>query len=78
MSSFEQYYYKNVGLKIRAIRLKNNMTQERLSELISKNDKYIGHVERCERKISQKVLIQLLELFKISPAEFFNFENYKF
>ena len=78
MSSFQEYYYKNVGNRIRMLRIQHGLTQEQLSELLLKNDKYIGHIERCERKISQKILIQILELFKISPSDFFNFEKYNF
>lgn len=49
MSSFEEYYYRN-----------------------------IGYIERCERKISNKVLIKILEMWEIQPSEFFSFsDNYK-
>ena len=50
MSSFEDYYYKNIAEQIRKYRLKNGLTQEELSDMLSKNLKYIGHIERCERK----------------------------
>ena len=79
MSSFEEYYYKNIGKKIRHYRLKLNYTQENLSQILGLNEKYIGHVERFERQISNKVLASLLKLFKIQPSEFFDFEEkYKF
>ena len=79
MSSFEEYYYRNIGKKIRQYRLKFNYTQEGLSQLLGLNEKYIGHVERFERYISNKVLISLLNIFKIQPSDFFDFEEkYKF
>lgn len=79
MSSFEEYYYKNIGKKIRQYRLKNNYTQERLSQILGVNEKYIGHVERFERRISNKVLALMLTVFKVQPSDFFNFEEkYKF
>lgn len=56
MSSFEDYYYKNIAEQIRKYRLKNGLTQEELSDMLSKNLKYIGHIERCERKISNTVV----------------------
>lgn len=75
MSTFEQYFYQQIGLKIRKYRQLRGLTQEQLSELLGLNYKYIGHVERCERNISNKVLIQLLELFRITPQEFFDFDK---
>lgn len=73
MSSFEDYYYKNIAEQIRKYRLKNALTQEELSDMLSKNLKYIGHIERCERKISNTVIIKLLETLKIQPSEFYSF-----
>ncbi len=75
MSSFEEYYYKNVGKQVRKYRLAAGYTQEELSEILSKNDKYIGHIERCERKISTKVMVKLFDILKIQPSEFFAFET---
>lgn len=73
MSTFTDEFYQNIAIKIRFYRIKNGFTQEQLSEMISKNLKYIGHVERCERKISLTMLIKIIEIFKIKPKEFFNF-----
>lgn len=79
MSSFEEYYYKNIGKKVRCYRLSANYTQEQLSERLGVNQKYIGHIERCERFVSNKVLVKLLKTLKIQPKEFFDFdEEYKF
>lgn len=75
MSSFEEYFYKNIALQIRKYRIQKGFTQEQLSEMLSKNLKYIGHVERCERKISNTVIIKLLELLQIQPSEFYAFET---
>lgn len=75
MSRFSKHVYKQIGLKIRAYRQKFGYTQEELSELLGVNYKYIGHVERCERQISLKVLTKIMELFKIQPVEFFSFED---
>lgn len=78
MSSFEDYFHKNIAKQIRKYRTIKGLTQEQLSELLNKNTKYIGHVERCERKISNKILVRLMDLLKIQPAEFYSFEeNYK-
>lgn len=73
MSSFEEYFYRGIAYKIRKLREEKQLTQEQLSEMLSKNDKYIGHIERCERKISNSTLIQLLDMWKIQPKDFYSF-----
>lgn len=75
MSSFEDYFYKEIGNKIRHYRKLNGLTQEKLSELLDLNDKYIGHIERGERKISIQKLIHLIEFFHINPKDFFTFNK---
>lgn len=78
MSSFEDYFYKNIAKQVRKYRLERGYTQEKLSEILSKYSKYIGHIERCERKISNTMLIKLLEILKVQPVEFYSFnEQYK-
>lgn len=75
MSSFKKFYYRNIGKKVRFYRKKYGYTQEQLSDILDLNLKYIGHIERSERCISNKVLIKLLELFKVQPVEFFDFDE---
>lgn len=75
MSSFEIYFYTNIAKKVRYYRKKNRLTQEQLSEMLGLNLKYIGHVERCERRISNTTLIKLFILLKIQPEEFYKFDN---
>lgn len=75
MSSFENYFYENIAKKVKKYRLEHGLTQEELSEMLSKNIKYIGHIERCERQISNKAIIEFLDLLKIQPSEFYSFPN---
>lgn len=75
MSCFEKYFYVHIGNKLRKYRLDNNLTQEELAELLGLNLKYIGHIERQERKISLKVLLKIIQFFKIQPEDFFKFDN---
>lgn len=75
MSSFQKYFYLQVGYRIRYYRLLRGLTQEELSQILELNEKYIGHVERCERYISCKVLIKLMNYFNINPTEFFDFDK---
>lgn len=71
MSSYSDEVYKNIGVNLRQIRTKNGISQEKLSEILDVNSKFIGHVERFERYISLKRLIQLAEYFKVDVDYFF-------
>lgn len=75
MSNFKDFYFSNIGKKVRYYREKLGYTQEQLSKLVGKNEKYIGHIERYERNISNRILIKLFEIFKVQPEEFFKFDN---
>ena len=76
---FEKNAYIAIGKNIRKYRQERGISQEKLSELLNANSKFVGHVERFERYISNKVLISLLNIFQIQPSEFFDFEEkYKF
>ena len=71
MSSFEEETYRTIGRNLRKFRQANNISQEKLSEILDVNSKFIGHVERFERYISLKRLIELAEYFKIPVKKFF-------
>lgn len=61
--SIENYdNYLAIGQNIRKYRLEKGLSQEKLSELLDANSKFVGHVERMERKIS---LTKLIEISKI-------------
>ncbi len=66
--NYESNIYRNIGLNIRKYRLIKGFSQEKLSELLDAISKFIGHVERCERCISLKKLIQLSKILEI-PLE---------
>ena len=71
--SFEQETYINLGKNIRKYRLEKSISQEKLSELLDANPKFIGHVERVERFISLKKLIQLSSILDVSLSDLFKF-----
>lgn len=72
---FEKEIYYKLGKNIKKYRLKRNLSQEKLSELLDANSKYIGHVERVERFISLKKLIQLSAILDTSLHALFDFNN---
>ena len=71
MSCFQEYVYRTIGKNLRKYRKEAGLSQEKLSEILDVNSKFIGHVERFERYISLKKLIQLAEFFMIDIKDFF-------
>ena len=65
MSSIQDETYKTIGKNLKKYRLKANLSQEKLSEILNVNSKFIGHVERFERYISLKKLIEITEYFNV-------------
>ena len=72
MSSLREQTYRTIGKNVRKYRQLANISQEKLSEILDANSKFIGHVERFERYISLKKLIELAEYFNIPVKNFFD------
>ena len=70
----QQYYeqYKKIGLKISYYRKCKGLTQEQLSEIISKDTSFIGAVEapNVNRAISLDTLFDLSEALEVLPYKF--------
>lgn len=71
MSSLQEQTYRTIGNNVRKYRLSANISQEKLSEILDANSKFIGHVERFERYISLKKLIQIAQYFNVPVKSFF-------
>ena len=65
MSSIQEETYRTIGKNVKKYRLAANISQEKLSEILNVNSKFIGHVERFERFISLKKLIEIAEYFDV-------------
>ncbi len=72
MSSIQEETYKTIGKNVRKYRQSANISQEKLSEILDVNSKFIGHVERFERYISLKKLIEIAEYFNVPVKNFFD------
>ena len=72
MSSLKEETYRTIGKNVRKYRQLANISQEKLSEILDVNSKFIGHVERFERYISLKKLIEIAEYFNIPVKKFFD------
>lgn len=73
--NFERKIYENIGKNVRKYRLVKGLSQEKLSEMLDANSKFIGHVERVERYISLKKLIQVSKLLDVSLELLVKFEK---
>jgi transcriptional regulator with XRE-family HTH domain len=71
MSSIKEDTYRTIGKNVRKYRQLANISQEKLSEILDVNSKFIGHVERFERFISLKKLIEIAEYFNVPVKSFF-------
>lgn len=72
---FEKEVYINIGKNIRKYRIGRGLSQEKLSDLLEANSKFVGHVERFERYISLKKLIQISQILNIPIKLFFETDN---
>lgn len=70
-SNLQDEIYKTIGKNVKKYRLQANISQEKLSEILEVNSKYIGHVERFERFISLKKIIEIAQYFDVPVKNFF-------
>jgi len=73
--SFEEDVYIKLGKNIRKYRLAKGLSQEKLSEMLDVNSKFIGHVERVERYISLQKLIRLSQILTVPLNFLFDFQD---
>ena len=57
--------YKDLGRRIRMLRQKQHMTQERLAEEIDMSSSFLGHIERGTRIASLETLVKVCNLYII-------------
>jgi transcriptional regulator with XRE-family HTH domain len=66
---------KLFGRRVRAIRKAARITQERIAEQAQINPKYLGELERGEKKPSFDALLAIAKALHVSPAIFFHFDK---
>lgn len=67
----DKKFLKKIGLKIREIRLMNDLSQEELSFMCNLDRTYVGSVERGERNISILNLKKIANALKIEINKIF-------
>lgn len=58
--------YKEIGKRIRAERRRQELTQEKLSEMADISESFLGHVERGGRILSVETLAKLANALNLS------------
>ncbi|RKL69153.1 hypothetical protein CR203_03735 [Salipaludibacillus neizhouensis] len=62
---------KEIGFKIKTLRLENKMTQEELGKRLGVSDAYISHMESGRRKISIDFLEVIADILEVTLPYFF-------
>ncbi|MEM5566639.1 helix-turn-helix transcriptional regulator [Psychroserpens sp. AS72] len=70
-----KFILKEFGLRIRELRTKENLSQEKLSFITGFHRTYIGMIERGERNISLTNIAVFSKAFELEISELLNFEN---
>ena len=64
---------KLLGNRIRELRKRANINQEKLAELIKKTRNYVGMVERAEINLPSSVIFDIAHALNVEPKIFFEF-----
>jgi DNA-binding XRE family transcriptional regulator len=56
-----------IGRRVREARLKANLTQECLAELVGVHWKTVGHIERGSYPVALTIFVRLSQFLEISP-----------
>ena len=66
---------KMFGRRVRAIRKAAKATQEKVAEASHLNSKYLGEIERGEKRPSFEAILSLAKALNVSPENFFKFDK---
>jgi len=67
----QEDYYKIISSNVKALRIRNKLSQERFAEIIGCSREYVSRLENNREKISLALLLKISKLFKITPQTFF-------
>jgi transcriptional regulator with XRE-family HTH domain len=66
---------KLFGKRVRAVRKAAKVTQEKAAEKARLNPKYLGQIERGEKRPSFDAILALAKALNVSPATFFQMDQ---
>ena len=59
--------YNKIGIRIKDVRLKQNISQEKLAELINMSKEHVSHIECGTTKLSLLALVKICNSLEITP-----------
>lgn len=68
---------KNIGKRIKEIRKKRGLSQERLAELVDIEQNTLSYIETGNNFCSSDTLEKIITALDIEPQELFDFGHYK-
>jgi len=75
MDISEESFILNLGIHLRQLREKKNMSQQDLANDSSVPKSQIARIERAEINTTVKTLIKIANALEIEPKELLNFRN---
>ncbi len=66
-----------LGKRIKELRLKNNLTQEQLAEMVSMGERNLSKIECGINFISADTLEKITKALNVSPKDLFDFDHLK-
>jgi transcriptional regulator with XRE-family HTH domain len=75
MDISEQTFILNLGIHIRQLREKKNMSQQDLADDSGVTKSQIARIERAQINTTVKTLIKISNALEIEPKEILNFSN---
>ena len=71
MSTFMVVILSTFGKRMRQLRLRKKLSQERLAELAGLHVTFVGAIERGRRNLSLVTIVKLAKALKVKPGELF-------
>lgn len=68
-------YFSILGANVRALRLKQKLTQEQLADRCDLHRTYVGAIERGDRNVSLKNIVILAQALNVEPFELLLYEK---
>lgn len=73
MQKIHMYKYKRLGLNIAYYRKVNNLSQEKLAEMVNISRTHMSRIETADCAVSLDVIFDICDTLKISPDKLFEF-----
>ena len=71
MKDKDTNYYNIIAKNIKKLRKSSKLSQEKFAEKLNCSREFISRVENCHERLSLNMLLQVAEIFKINPSNFF-------